>query len=431
MSIEEIKLTKDQIYAFEKMKNGSNLFITGAAGTGKSTLINEFRKYTRKKGSIIALTSTTGISALNIGGKTIHSWAGILLGKDPIDKIISGMSSLAKNRWLSTDILIIDEISMLNPDIFDLLNEIGKRIRSKFDDTGLRSKPFGGIQVIVTGDFFQLPVVKCDKLCFNAKTWSETISETIELKEIVRQQDPLFINVLKKIRKGIVDDSVKEVLTSRLTDKDIVVNGIKPSILHSKNIKVNEINILELNKLIKNGAETHVYKTKVTIKYNRNKLDISKFLDEPVPEVITLAVGAQIIFKKNIDNEIANGTMGYVTSFEHDTDIFGKELDNIIPVITLTNGSKRRIRPFPFEYKTDEYFFIKEQLPLKLGWSISIHASQGSTVDLLEVNINDDIFEFGQAYVAISRSRTLDGLYIRSLDFDKFIANPAVIDYFE
>jgi ATP-dependent DNA helicase PIF1 len=232
-----ITFTSDQLYAIICLLSGKNVFLTGAGGVGKSKLIEIYYKIAVDKYSVeyVSKTSTTGISALNIGGRTIHSWSGIKLGDKDIPVIIKSMNPIAKESWKTVKVLFIDEISMLHPDIFDKLNAIGKILRKS-------DLPFGGMQLVLSGDFLQLPVVASDKQCFEAASWKSAVTITCDLKEIVRQRDISFQTVLNEVRFGILSDESLEILRSRVGVKLNNESGILPTKLYPKNKDVEIIN---------------------------------------------------------------------------------------------------------------------------------------------------------------------------------------------
>jgi len=423
-------LTKGQKEAFTSMRNGGNVFLTGGAGTGKSKLIETYYKYAVGKygSSVVAKTSTTGISALNISGKTIHSWSGIKLGLDPVKEIMSNMSSFVRNRWRSCKVLFIDEISMMDPEVFDKLSEIGSLTRTS-------PLPFGGIQVILIGDFFQLPNVRdSSSFCFSSDSWKKLKLIVHNLTEIIRQKDPIFQKILNEVRIGSCSEESAEILTERVGVELKNKIGILPTRLYPINKKVDSLNDAELKKLLDAGAKSVTYQSKYTVLYNKTKEDnqllISKFKETSnIPDTLVLAVGAQVIFKKNIkDTNIVNGSRGVVKSFVETEEIKGIEF----PVIALLDGTHYIACPDTFSNCVSGcYEIVKTMVPLKLAWACSIHSSQGLTLDYVVLDIGKDIFEFGQAYVALSRCRSLEELSLVSFNREKIFANPSVIEFYE
>jgi len=242
MSDDQIYLNKKQLLSLELFNNGYNLFITGGAGTGKSFLTNMFKTKKDTRLCDIVITSTTGISALNIGGITIHTWAGIDHQTDTtkidefVHKIQNNYNKL--NNYLYTKTLIIDEISMLDCETFDFINDVCKRVRKN-------NEPFGGIQVVFTGDFYQLPPVSDHGFAFESKCWENTIDYTIILKEIYRQQEPVLINILNKIREGNITPAIEETLQNLSN----TVPGKNYTHLYSNKFNVDVTNLVELDKI--------------------------------------------------------------------------------------------------------------------------------------------------------------------------------------
>lgn len=392
---------KKQELALKYMKEGKNLFITGPAGAGKTYIINKFRNTIKCN-----VTSTTGISAILINGKTLHSWAGIGLGKGDLLKKVLG-NKRAKSRWIKTKILIIDEISMLNPDLFDKLEKIARTIRKS-------DKPFGGIQLILSGDFCQLPVVKCEKFCFESKNWEKCVDKTIYLDKIIRQQDPIFIKMLEELRLGIHSDISNELLLSRMIEYPDI--DILPTKLYSTNKSVDIVNKTELLKL---NNEIYTFTPKIeVIKKNYNPEFMIKFLIKGI-ENLKLCIGCQVMLSANIDveNKLSNGSRGIIIGFD----------EKNLPIVKFKCGINVSIEYYKTEYKDDDFNIIIHRIPLKLAWAITIHKSQGSTLDCVQTNLNsENIFEFGQAYTALSRVRDLNNLYLDDIDIESFKCNPKV-----
>ena len=413
------ELNNEQKKAFKLMVENKNVFITGAGGCGKTFLIKLFTQLYNKS-RVIAVTSTTGTSALLINGTTIHSYLGIGYGHDSVERLVEKInnSSWLKNKWKKLDCLIIDEISMLSPDIFDKLEEVAKIVRKSTQD-------FGGIQLILSGDFLQLPVVNIDKFCFEAKSWNKCIANTVYLKTIIRQNDEIFQNVLNNIRIGIVNKDIIKILKKRIKKKLDNEFNIQPTKLFSKNVDVNRINDIELDKLAENNVEFLEYNMDIYVYggvSDRNSAikKFKKFCTSP--DTIQLCIGAQVMLLKNLDLSIglANGSRGVVTDF----------IDNL-PLVKFLNGEEKIINMHTWDIEDNNKPILRaRQLPLKVAYAISIHSCQGCTLDLMEVDLSD-IFEYGQAYVALSRVKSLEGLSISSINFDNICAHPTALEYYE
>lgn len=410
-----IQLNEKQLQAYEYIKKGENIFITGAGGTGKSEIIkiyyNEY-KYSKK----IGLTSTTGTSALLINGQTLHSFLGIGLGKSSIDilvRIILG-KSLLKKKWENLQTLIIDEVSMLSPDLFDKLEEMSRIIR-KNDD------PFGGIQLILSGDFLQLdPIGSNDKLCFHSDSWNDCIKNVIYLQENIRQDNKEFQDCLNEVRIANVSEKSKDLLLS-CKDRNLDNKyGIKPTKIYAINKKVDYLNTKELNKLPKPYYE---YDMDVEI-YDKTKAFKIEMYEKRFTgdKVLTLALGAQVmlLYNKDITKQLVNGSRGIVTGFIEDK-----------PIVNFTNGIKSVIDYHNWDIEEDNKIILSfHQIPLKLAYASSIHRNQGQTLDYAEIDLKD-VFSYGQVYTALSRVKNHECLSIKNICFLKIIANPYALEYYK
>ena len=396
-------LNKKQSLAFSLFKQNYNIFITGGAGTGKS-FITKYLKDHVNTGSL-AITSTTGISALNIGGITLHSWGGI--GYDTDTNDISGFvrniqnNYIKLNNYLYTKFLIIDEVSMLDSTILEFLNSVAKKIREN-------NEPFGGIQLVLIGDFYQLPPVNSSKFAFHANCWNEIVDYTIILKDIYRQEDDMLVNTLNKIRRGKIDDSV----VATIEKCSEMIDGETYTHLYPNKSNVHVKNILELGKI--QGKILEI-KTKIKYKNKSNKLQAYP-THSNIPESILLKTGAFLMLTTNLDikNGLVNGTQGIFQGFSESNLIFetsGKR--NLVP-----------IKSYNFEN------YCLEQYPVTLAWAITIHKSQGMGIEYLSVDVGDSIFEDGQSYVALSRSRTLLGLHIKNFSKKSIKCNSQVKKFY-
>jgi len=414
------KLTESQKKAIKIILEGKNVFITGPGGCGKTFLINYFVKHYRTQKNI-AITSTTGTSAIHIHGTTIHSWAGIGLGRGSVCSIVTHIKKkkYLKDNWKNANILIIDEISMLSPVLFDKLEKIAKMIRKS-------DKPFGGLQLIITGDFLQLPVINCDKFCFESLSWENCIDETIYMKENLRQIDPMWQKCLDEIRIGEISSESKKLLKSCTKKKTDKKTDIKPTILYPLNADVEEINNDCLEKISQESGEVcdYVMETEFYCKKNKSvELQLEKFKKNcPVNETLSLAIGCQVMLLWNMELEsgLVNGSRGIIVRFIND-----------LPLVKFLDGQSRLIDYHIWELEEDDTKIASiEQIPLKLAYAISIHKSQGCSLDYVITDLSD-IFEYGQAYVALSRVRTDKGLFIKHLRFSKIKANPTAKDYYD
>ena len=417
-----MSLNGEQENAISEINRGRNVFITGDAGTGKSYLLHKLIE----DDPDIIITSTTAISALLIKGKTIHSWSGIGYGRNTVSVMIDNIKkkSYLLNNWRNAKKLVIDEISMLSGTIFNKLNQIAKIIRNN-------KQPFGGIQIILVGDFCQLPVVKnTDDYCFKSVAWKECNLSIINLKQIMRQSDLEFTNLLQKVRMGNVTIDIKKKLNSRvgLWNKDMkTIDGIKPTLLYSTNKDIKAINDRELNKLIEENK--HYNKYNVDIKIIRQKINnisanniIQKHIEDYDNMILT--TGAQIMLTKNIDKKkgLVNGCRGVVVDFDTDN-------NPIIKFIDIEN--KIVVNKYTDLYVEKNFQFEYTHYPIKLAWATTIHKSQGSTLNCVVINLSN-IFEYGQAYVALSRVKNFNNLYITGkIKYSKIKIHPDVKKFYE
>ncbi|XP_064626458.1 ATP-dependent DNA helicase PIF1-like [Lineus longissimus] len=406
------RLTKEQIKVLERVKSGQNIFFTGSAGTGKSFLLKRIIGALPPQHSFA--TASTGVAACHIGGTTLHAFAGIGSGKATLAQCVELASRPAVvQQWKKCRHLIIDEISMVDGDFFDKLEAIARIVRKK-------DEPFGGIQLILCGDFLQLPpVIKGSekrKFCFQSRAWRKCISINMELTDVKRQSDKSFISILQNIRVGRCTETISKILlaTSRHTiDRD----GIKATRLCTHKEDVNHINQINIDKL-----------TTPSRKFNSSDSDAEylKVIDNlsPVNACLELKEGAQVMLAKNLDVQkgLVNGARGVVVGFEMG--------DYGLPIVKFLCGAKETIKPERWTFKISGGIYLtRRQLPLKLAWAISIHKSQGMSLDCVEMSLSR-VFESGQAYVALSRARSLEGL--RVLDFDrKYVrAHPDVLRFY-
>ena len=410
---EDIILNKKQQKAFDEFKTGKNVFITGPAGTGKSITLNKIIEYCKENNKKYGITSTTGSSALLIGGKTIHSYLGIGTGNKTAHELFVEVRykykhTMTKIREL--DILIIDEISMMNSELFDKISCFLCLCRKS-------TNQFGGLQVVLTGDFCQLESVEGD-FCFNSYSWDKLKLEVIFLNKMIRQnEDKKFQRILGDLRYGICSDDTYQLLCEC---KNTTFNEIKPTILYSRNTDVDKINKTEFDKLILNGAKTSIYSIVLPeIKKNHDKINNwIKPLD--IRESIELCIGAQIVITANINQEIGlvNGTRGIIIDTLPDR-----------VIIKTMNETDHSIEYHKCTSADDPTIYFK-YMPIKLAYALTIHKAQGMTLDAIEIDIGEKIFASGQAYTALSRARSLNSIKIKSVSKDSFIIKDCVIDFY-
>lgn len=405
-----IKLNKLQQKAYDAVINRKNTFITGAGGCGKSVIIKKLKqdlehKFFRR----VAITSTTGVSSRIIGGQTLHSFLGIQLGTKTAEALYTMLikNYFLLNRWRKMEVLVIDEVSMLSVELFEKIDQLAKLLRRN-------KKPFGGIQLVLCGDFAQLPAIGSDYFLFESEIWDKCINETIYLVDVMRQTDESFVNVLNKVRLGNIDESCRKVLESR-NIKYLVKTALIPTMLYSTNVKVDVTNKIYYDKLMSDEHHYNIdiiWNKKITYKEKYESLIRFK-------SIISLKIGAQVMYLIN-KNDLVNGSRGVVTNFV-----------NGMPVVLFAEGFELVVGPEVLNIQEQEEEIMSySQLPLTLAWATSIHKSQGSTLSLVRIDFRN-IFEWGQAYVALSRVKSLDGLYIRNLDFNVIKCHPKAVEYYE
>ncbi len=457
---------------------GNNIYISGVGGTGKSFLLKKiFQKYssgwkqekpedcpvclekigdtdilacghyvhtscisksekplcpickhdTRIPKKVSYLTSTTGISAYNIGGRTIHNWAGFICPNndemdDPqkvIDRCIKKVRTdwVKANRWRTTSVLFIDEISMLGGTFLDLLNAVARIVRKN-------NKPFGGIQVVCTGDMLQLPLVK-DYYPFEVEAWNLMKFKCFNLTTCHRFDDDSYIELLKRARVGKLCELDVKILKSRVARP---ADDIIPTMLLSKNRDVYEKNRNELDKL---PGESIIIKCSDYVLNEKGER-----IDDKIPpeieenfncdKILYIKEKSQVMLTINMDVEsgLVNGSRGIITSIQR------SNFDNSIVVyVKFKNGMHVPISEHAFAFEDDGVSYVRKTLPIKLCWCASIHKSQGLTLDCIYTDLGQDIFCPGQAYVALSRCRNLNGLYIKSFHPSKVFANKTALEF--
>lgn len=382
--------------ALDILKLGHTAFLTGAAGAGKSHALREYIAYLRKHGVRYAVTASTGIASTHINGTTIHAWSGIGIRQklSPYDLDAIEEKANVYKRWNDTQVLIIDEISMLHASFVDMLDKLAKHLRRS-------DKPFGGLQVVFTGDFFQLPPVvregneyeSQDVYAFTSRAWKESKPVVCYLTEQFRQEDDQLSGILNAIRSGEVEED-HYLCLKEANRKPHTSDHIK---LYTHNENVDAINRKAFEAL---EGDVRVYE--MTTKGKGAVLEALKN-NCLADEVLELKVGAKIICIKN-DNErrYVNGSMGVVADFEKDGS----------PVVQLANGKKVVIKADTWRIEEDGKVKAElSQLPIKLAWAITVHKSQGMTLERAEIDLSR-AFASGQGYVALSRLKTLDGLHL-------------------
>jgi ATP-dependent DNA helicase PIF1 len=437
-----MQFSREQQIAFDKYIQGKNIFITGPGGTGKSALIRYIQKDACRKGFDIQVCALTGCAAvlLECKAKTVHSWAGIGLANVSIENIVTRVirNRNAKANWKSIDILIIDEVSMMSQKLFEALDTVGKAVRKN-------RKPFGGIQLIFSGDFYQLPPVgnkdepETSSFCFQSPQWNQTFSldDHVSLVKIFRQNDDIYQRILNQIREGRLRRSSVDTLIHHVGREFPEDADIRPTKLFPTRNKVEYINTSEMSKL--NSPEIE-YKIKyhadlemsekdrlIRLQYTREQIQTElQYLQSnlPVDEVIKLKVGAQVMCVVNIQlsngDILCNGSQGIIVSTQ----------EQGLPVVKYRNGY---VMTMSYHIWSSELIpgIGVSQIPLIPAWALTIHKSQGATLDIAEIDVGSGIFECGQTYVALSRVKSLEGLYLTSFDAKKVRINRKVQEFYQ
>lgn len=484
---------------------GKSVFFTGAAGTGKSVLLRHiirqlqlkydpFRQSNKildiiKAGGgggqkvSVAVTASTGLAACNIGGVTLHSFAGIGLGKEPVETLVKKIrrNKRVVKRWKNVKVLVLDEVSMIDGTLLDKLNEIAKQIRKK-------NAPFGGIQLVVTGDFYQLPPVPDGQsdatFAFEAECWSEIVPYTIELRQVFRQRDTSFSDMLNQMRRGEMESSTvnafKAQWKSLQTPRDIVPTELFPRKADVERSNEKRLAALKGPRVVFEAEDT--YRDDDARKF----VKLENLICAPRVE---LKVGAQVMMIKNIDESLVNGTVGTVIGFMSESTymlvqeghlssvdtpdivnlkeeeletVFGsrkeafesndptlirkwKLIDGLrkdattlgkkYPLVRyhLQDGTFRDRLALPEKWSIEDYegkiLASRTQIPLILAWALSIHKAQGQTLQYVKVDLSK-AFEKGQAYVALSRAVSLNGLQVLGFSEDRVMVHPNVVQFY-
>jgi len=393
------------------LKSGKSVFLTGSAGTGKTHVLHEYILYLKSRKIYPTIVAPTGIAASHLNGQTIHSYFALGI-RDNIDEYF--IENLLDKKYLQTrfsklKVLIIDEISMVSPEIFTSIDKIIQAFKQNH-------QPFGGIQVILSGDFFQLPPIskgfKEKRFAWQSPSWKDLNLQTCYLEKKFRQDDDKLISILDDIRSGHISTATYDILNSRL-NKELDIK-FTPTKLYTHNIDVDKINSQELEKL-DTKAYTFEYE------YEGAKSNIEKlFKSSLVQETITLKKDAVVMFiKNNPEKGYINGTTGVVINFS--------KVDKL-PIVRLANGYIVTVEYDNWSMENEQGKAIAKisQIPLKLAWAITIHKSQGMTLDAAQIDLSKT-FEVGQGYVALSRIKNIEGLQLIGFNDTALMVDPLIL----
>lgn len=407
------QLTDDQRKALDIMSEGYNCFLTSnGAGCGKSYLLNIFIKSMRERGKNVIVTASTGCAAVHINGSTFHSVNKLGLGKDDVKILTQQMKRNKKvsKMWRESNILIIEEISMLDTDYFEKMSQVIADVRGNIN-------PFGGIQVILCGDMLQLPAINCKNMIFEGNVWKNLKMKNLLLTTIVRQQDKEFISILQELRFGKMTHEIFKYLEARCKKHD------NEDILKLYPLR-KDVDAENLKKLNKIESPEKVFEAKFGstcsdgIVNSKNYEALEK--DMVARRHLVLKIGAKVLYLVNNSAEkLYNGIRGTIIGFE-----------GSYPIVKFRH-KEVVVTPHSWRRENSEGTFTFTQLPLLCCWSLSVHKCQGFSLDEAEIDLGKSIFESGQAYVALSRIRSIDGVYISSLDKNAFICNPKAKKFYE
>ena len=438
-----MELSKEQQIAFNKYVQGQNIFITGPGGSGKSELIKKINSHAYSNLKDIQVTALTGCAAvlLNCKAKTLHSWAGIGLGNGTIEQLVNKIkkNKFSKALWKSTDVLVIDEVSMLSLKLFNVLNAIGKAVRNN-------NKPFGGIQLVFSGDFFQLPPVgdkedpESQQFCFESDDWNSVFHRDcqIQLVKIFRQTDEIYSSILNQIREGKIKRKSNDLLL-QYVGREYAPNLVsEPTKLFPTRNKVENLNNLKISALQGETRDFKIVRHKVLEMTKNEHITRMGFNDKDIDfeleflannlmcdKEMKLKIGSQVMCVVNIQTDkgldLCNGSQGIITNF---CEITG------CPIVKYNNGVQMVMTRHV--WSSDKIPGVGvSQVPLILAWALTIHKSQGATMDAAEIDVGSGIFECGQTYVALSRVKSLEGLYLTSFDAKRIRINKKVKDFYE
>ncbi|MBT1160282.1 PIF1 family ATP-dependent DNA helicase [Bifidobacterium sp. SO1] len=423
-----------QSEALAILQAGANVFLTGAPGAGKTYVLNEFIAAARKAGASVAVTASTGIAATHINGQTIHSWSGVGVSTSLTANLLKLIKTRRRRKIESTDILVIDEVSMMHAWLFDMVDQVCRAIRRD-------PRPFGGIQVVLSGDFFQLPPVSVSgrnndlitptpefvaareryaKAGLNPEgfvteslVWAELDPVVCYLTEQHRQDDGQLLGVLTDIRDGCVDQDDRDALVTRL---GVVPDAGEVAVhLFPVNRQADGLNDLRLAQI---GSAEHTFFAESSGPVNLVDRLKKNML---APEKLVLKTGAAVMALRNdADRQFVNGSLGTVRGF-------ASEAKGGWPIVEFENGNVATMKPAAWEMMDGETVLASiNQVPLRCAWAITIHKSQGMTLGRAVMDLRRT-FAPGMGYVALSRVESMDGLFLEGVNERMFYVSPDAV----
>ncbi|KAG0621209.1 hypothetical protein M758_3G002100 [Ceratodon purpureus] len=440
---EKPKPSPQQMEVLKAIAQRKSVFVTGSAGTGKSFIVEDALQILRGMygDDKVFVTASTGLAACAVGGTTLHSFAGVGIGvnetKEQLaDKVLKKREVRA--RWAKAKALIIDEISMIDGELFDKLEYIARRVKGRAKGP---DEVWGGLQLIVTGDFFQLEPVKPSNpqkyFAFQADCWDESFDVQVELSHVFRQSDMKFVNMLNEIRRGVCSPSTLHRLRQCQGPSEGASNGIEMTRLYPHQMDVRRENDQNLRSI---GGDMIVYKAKDEA---HNEFGLRQLENVRAAAVQPLCVGAQVILLKNLETGVGlvNGARGVVVRFSAPDDPAAAEHQKLArfinpvgqwPIVRFAcDGFERLVGPESWSVLDgDKEIAKRSQIPLMLGWALSVHKCQGMTLDRVETNLSK-AFGHGMVYVALSRVKSLQGLRLIGFDPSRIKTLPVVARFYE
>lgn len=423
-----------QTDALRILNAGANVFLTGAPGAGKTYVLNQFVKQARQRGASVAVTASTGIAATHLNGQTIHSWSGVGVAQVMTDTLLKQIKTRRGKRIRATDILVIDEISMMHAWLFDMVDQACRAVRRS-------PEPFGGLQVVMSGDLFQLPPVSNTRrdrelvapppelvamreryakagrnpngFVTESLVWPELNPVVCYLTEQHRQDTGQLLDVLTDIRQGTVTDTDRQALDTRI--------GVEPAgddvaiSLYPNNRQADALND---SKLAQINEPEHRFEAESSGQVSLIKRLKSTML---APEMLSLKVGAAVMALRNDTNQqYVNGSLGTVVDFVSTT-------EGEYPMVDFENGHTVIMQPAAWEMMDGETVLASvKQVPLRCAWAITIHKSQGMTLDRARMDLRRT-FAPGMGYVALSRVESMNGLYLDGINERAFLVSPEAV----